>query len=817
MLENAGAIVYSPRERDWQNDEIIVDNDIVGSGYEENGPENVWTTAPRPGFSMHTGNYHDGENPFREGTARMAEAQEVNNTVVKYTPQFATPGKHAVYISYQTVNNSVDDAEYTVVHRGVQTKFCINQRMGGSTWVFLGTFDFGMNDPTSNFVMVTNKSKCKGGMVTTDAVKFGGGIGNIERGGRKSALPRAMEASRYWQQWAGAPYEVYGSKNGNDDYAEDLNGRSLFSNWLSYGSPYNPVTRTDTIATDTTSTEAKPSYIMKRNATAPDMFTGHVPIEMTLGVHSDAGYVNDKVSYVGSLAICTTDFYDGLLQNGMPRTLSHDLASQMLNNVVGDLKYRYSKWTRHDFFNRNYSETRLPAQPSAILETLSHQNFPDIRMGHDPEFKFWLSRAVYKTIVRFLAKEHGYIPIIQPLAPKSPRVSINSEGIAKITWEQVNDDQESTATPTSYNLYMAVDGGDFDNGTNVNSNSVGVKLDSHRLYRFRITQVNAGGESFPSEEVVALYNPETSKRVLIINGFHRLAAPETIDTDSIQGFDLLQDVGLSYGKTVAWCGLQKNFSTSQAGKSLGSSTNELMGRIFAGNDFNYATTHAEAIAMQNRANIESMSSEVIDNPTMTCDHDTNDHQYCEHKLIMDNPSELLKGYDFVDIVLGNERDDGYSLRPSKTFSVRMQEAIKGYLAHGGRVMASGSHIGSDMKSNTEKEFLANTFGIKPDTINVVTDPFTNGTSICEEEIISGFSMHLPVYRKINDKHYASHHSDVLLPIDDDRNAVLRYYDGSVAGVLGERTIIMGFPFECIKSASDRQMLMLRILALMLPE
>ena len=32
MLENAGAIVYTPRERDWQRNEVIVDNDIHPQG-----------------------------------------------------------------------------------------------------------------------------------------------------------------------------------------------------------------------------------------------------------------------------------------------------------------------------------------------------------------------------------------------------------------------------------------------------------------------------------------------------------------------------------------------------------------------------------------------------------------------------------------------------------------------------------------------------------------------------------------------------------------------------------------------------------------
>ena len=32
MLENAGAIVYTPRERDWQRNEVIVDNDTHPQG-----------------------------------------------------------------------------------------------------------------------------------------------------------------------------------------------------------------------------------------------------------------------------------------------------------------------------------------------------------------------------------------------------------------------------------------------------------------------------------------------------------------------------------------------------------------------------------------------------------------------------------------------------------------------------------------------------------------------------------------------------------------------------------------------------------------
>lgn len=55
MLENAGAIVYTPRERDWQRNEVIVDNDIHPQGciYQEIKSRKetrlTWTVLPRAG------------------------------------------------------------------------------------------------------------------------------------------------------------------------------------------------------------------------------------------------------------------------------------------------------------------------------------------------------------------------------------------------------------------------------------------------------------------------------------------------------------------------------------------------------------------------------------------------------------------------------------------------------------------------------------------------------------------------------------------------------------------------------------------------
>ena len=57
--------------------------------------------------------------------------------------------------------------------------------MGGGTWVYLGTFEFDKGNSINNSVVLTNHSSHRG-IVTTDAVRFGGGMGNIVRGGTVS-------------------------------------------------------------------------------------------------------------------------------------------------------------------------------------------------------------------------------------------------------------------------------------------------------------------------------------------------------------------------------------------------------------------------------------------------------------------------------------------------------------------------------------------------------------------------------------------------------------------------------------------------------
>ncbi len=760
MLENAGAVVFTPRERDWQTSEYIVDNDCglntSAESYKEYAEGDRWTTAPQKGFKAHGGSYLDNENPFAAGTARMLKAsKKADKAFIKYQPYFAKEGSYAVYVSYQTMPNSVDDAHYTVFHKGQATEFRVNQQMGGNTWVYLGTFDFGKGDNMANCVILTNQSRMKG-VVTADAVRFGGGMGNIERGGVISQYPRTLEGARYFAQWAGAPYSVYGGRGGEDDYSDDINTRSKMTNWLAGGSVY-----------------------------VPTLDGQKVPIELSLAIHSDAGYSPNGKDLVGSLAICTTDFNDGRLSSGVTRQASKIFAEQLLSGVTRDLTFAYKRWNRRYLWDRNYSETRLPEVPSAIIETLSHQNFPDMVMGQDPNFKFTLARSLYKTIVRYVNGMHGQSAVIEPLAPCNVFVDLKNKRQAQLSWNSQIDEQEPSATPTYYIVYTATDNSGFDNGRIVNGTSTTIEIEPGKTYHFRVTAANRGGESFPSEIVSTYSCPNAQQTILVVNGFHRLSAPAVVDNDYRQGFDLDSDPGVSYGITAGWNGCQQCFDTSRRGREgergLGFGGDELAGQFIAGNDFSYAKIHTDAIASAVRYNVVSCSSEAIETGKVKLDK-----------------------YQAVDLILGLEKYTPFATKYYKSFSVSLQRKIAAYTQGGGRVLASGSYIGSDMTQEDDAAWLSRYLkvgyggSIKTDTLAGV----------------KGLGMQFDFCRMLNPDQYAATHTDIIHP-EDNAFCAMQYSSGQSAAVAyagnDYKAFVMGFPFECITDRNIRHKLMQGIL------
>lgn len=760
MLENAGAVVFTPRERDWQKNEVIVDNG--GRGYVEDSGKETWKTAQENGFAYHAGTYRDGENPFTQGTARAVKAtKKVDVSWASYQPNIPQGGKYAVYVSYQSLKNSVSDAQYIVMHKGQRTVFKVNQQMGGGTWVYLGTFDFDRGNNEFNRVVVTNSSS-ESGVVTTDAVRFGGGMGNIERGGSCSGMPRCLEGARYSAQWAGVPYSVYSSKNGSDDYGDDINVRSNMTNWLAGGSTYVPTL------------EGK-----------------KVPIELSLAVHSDAGYTTVNDSIIGSLAICTTSFNDGRLNSGVSRMVSHDFADSLLTGLQRDISGKYRKWTRRYLWDRNYSETRKPEVPSAIIETMSHQNFADMRRGLDPNFRFTLARSLYKTILRFVNGNHSVPSVVQPLPVSNFRIERNSSGGLRLSWIAEKDEQEPTAVPTSYIVYTSEDGMGFDNGTVVYTSSFDFEAKKGVNYCFKVTALNRGGESFPSETLAAYLSKSAhAKDILVVDGFSRLSGPAVVDDYSRQGFDLGSDIGVSYGLTAGWNGRQQCFDKSRAGSegegSLGYCGDELAGRFIMGNNRDGSVCHVKDIAMSGAYNVVGCSLEALDNNLVKLDH-----------------------YNLVDIAFGLQRNDGHSLVVYKTFSETLQSKLRSYAKSGGRILVSGAYVGSDMTQPHERSFMS----------DVLKTTFTGTDTNAGNNMVDGLGLSLDIIRQINDRHFAATSVDRIAACDGRSFAAMRYQDGSTAGVAYDGTdyksFVMGYPYECINNVRTRQQVMKGLLGFLL--
>ncbi len=442
MLENAGAGVFLPRERDWQVNEVIVDNDGSSgkSVFVSADPDNLY--SGETGFGLGTPPYAD-ENPFSLGTWQQMPAVKDALASVQWIPDIPEEGEYGVYVSYCSLEESVNDAHYRVFHAGGVTEFLVNQQMGGGTWIYLGRFHFntGVN-PENGKVVLTNESGNRKAVVTADAVRFGGGMGNIARNGLTGKRPRYHEAARYYLQYAGFPDSLVWKLNSPEsDYKDDYQSRG---EWVSYlmGAPSGP----------------------SANKKAAGL---GIPVDLSFAFHTDAG-ITGSDTVIGTLGIFSTRYRKGPFPSGLSRMASRDLADLIQSQIVDDLRSLYDpEWTRRGLWDQAYSEAFRPNVPTMMLELLSHQNFIDARFGQEPMFRFHTSRAIYKGMLRFLSSLYGSEFVVQPLPVDHLRTDLLPEGGISLSWKPVPDPLEPTASPDSYRVYTSVNGKSFDRGRTV--------------------------------------------------------------------------------------------------------------------------------------------------------------------------------------------------------------------------------------------------------------------------------------------------------------------------------------------------------------
>lgn len=768
MLENAGAYVMLPRERDENPIEIIIDGDggLSVGDYDEHNGKQKWKTAEGvTGFAMNSERLLSGRNPFEAGTARVVKTVKPKDrkkaSSASWSAAIPESGNYAVYISYPRQEKAATAVDY-IVHTAVgDREFTVNQSMAFGTWVYLGTFPFARSKHSRELVSMTNVSATDG-TVGADAVKIGGGMGNVARASlgnegaaSVSGMPRWAEASRYWLQWAGMPDSIYA--NQENDYRDDIFCRPQWVNYMR-----------DELG---------------------------VPIDLVMAFHSDAG-TTETDETVGTLGIYFTARKNGRkYSDGRSRILGRRLCEAIVGSVVNDIRSSYNpEWTQRKLRDASYIEARIPEVPTMLLELLSHQNFADMKYGLNPQFKFDVSRAVYKGILRYLAGQKLARYIVQPLPPQSLALTERYPGSYRLTWELTPDPLEPTATPTSYMVEERI-GSDssapFRFMKTVSETECDLEIPAGEIRSYRVTALNAGGRSFPSEILAAGYVDHSKGTVTVVNGFTRVSGPDSFEGGTIAGFGLY-DPGVAWGKDLSFTGAQYDFDRTAQWihddrPGFGASRANMETKPVWGNSFDYTLAHGEAI-MASGYSFESASVRAFTRSSSTP--------------------------ETVDLILGLQQETiiGAGFRPSehKTFPPELQDRIDSLVTRGIGFIVSGSYIASDSQTSAaDCEFLRRALGIEWRTGHATA---IGGVSEVASRFSADFGGGNFLFNvRLGSRPYEVRSPDAIYPSSVSGATIMRYDENQTPAAVafdGEthRAVSFGFPLEAVDSEDARSVI-----------
>jgi hypothetical protein len=185
-LFRAGATVVPLRPVGHQTNEVVLDNDdaavtfVGGSNWSDSTATVYFGSA--------------GDVPYKFASTSVTET-----AYARYRPNIPQSGFYPVYSWTRYGSDRATDQLYRVAHSGGITEVTVNHRRVGNGLVYLGTYYF--ESGTDGYVDISNRSNSAGSVVIADMIRFGNGMGDIDRGDGVSTLPREDEAGLYWVEW----------------------------------------------------------------------------------------------------------------------------------------------------------------------------------------------------------------------------------------------------------------------------------------------------------------------------------------------------------------------------------------------------------------------------------------------------------------------------------------------------------------------------------------------------------------------------------------------------------------------------------------
>ncbi len=462
-LENAGAAVFTAKERDHNPNMALSDND--GDGYSESGSGFVDGAA---GFVDRT-SWEHGENPFETGTTRRFPAD--GGAVATWIPEVPADGRYAVYVSWAWDSTHASDAHYRITHPGGVIDRRFDQRVHGATWQYVETLWLPAGVGGIQVDLIGDSSDA-GSWLSADAVRIGGGMGSVSRGGSTTLRPRWESAAYLHTQYNGAPtsvYDFYSDGNGSDP-----GSRSRWARWE------------------------------------------HPEGEDAVYVswHSNAGGGRGTSTYT----------YTG--NSGAAVTGSESLGSSIQSNIVDAMRALYdSGWTDRGNLQAAFAEVspyHNPETPSALIEMAFHDEATDVEYLKDPEFRADASRAIYRGIVDYFSDRDGGTPVYLPEPPEDVALVHGAGGRLEVSFTAGPTGFPFGDAPSEYVLFASADGHSWDNGATISGSGAEVTAAPGETIFVRVAARNSGGISFPSEVVGARQSPDGAATVLVVAAFDRM-------------------------------------------------------------------------------------------------------------------------------------------------------------------------------------------------------------------------------------------------------------------------------------------------------
>jgi len=504
-LRNAGAKVQTVRESDLQTNMVIVDNADGTSGnpdgtYVETG---TWSNSSLNGFVQKTTSSWNGTsvNPFNQGSGENRLSSGLSSSTptatATWTADIPEDGYYNVYASWTSFSARADDAQYLIHHSGGVSEVNMDQTIDGYTWNLLGNYYFEAGAPASERkVVLTNvSSDGTASNVSADAIRWGGGMSDVARHTNGvSGRPRWEEEAVLYLQFNGFGYSgtLY---SGSDDESGGWADRPQYARW---------------------------EHSQK---------DGSVEDAVYFAWHTNA--FNGSARGLSTFRHSTATAASTDLQ-----TIMHDT---LYDHIEGQW---FPGWTVRSKNVTNFGENNQSSLgtglPGFLFEGLFHDNATDAGGYSEPEFRYAAARGIVDGLISYFEDRDSITLTRPPETPTNFAVEAIGSGQATLSWDappNSSSDQYLGDAATSYIVYESPNGFGFDDGTAVSGTSTTISgLSSGDATYFRIAAVNSGGQSFPTETLVAC---DGTGNVLIVNGFDRNSAslvPEETITNA--GTDL---------------------------------------------------------------------------------------------------------------------------------------------------------------------------------------------------------------------------------------------------------------------------------------